>query len=142
MRVVGVSTATVPDHADLAGERRGPGRGGAGRAGAGRGGAGRGGAGRGGARRRVRTGADGVGPDMTQTESPDAGRLETARRMAAAHTAAARDVEAFLRRLPAVPEPTHITEYATLVAREEELRAERTAALDALGLELPSLGPA
>ncbi|MEV0733513.1 MULTISPECIES: hypothetical protein [Polymorphospora] len=80
---------------------------------------------------------------MTQTEPPDdTGTLATARRAAAAHTAAARDVEAFLRRLPAVPEPPHITEYATLVAREEAIRAERTAATDALGLELPSLGSA
>ena len=65
--------------------------------------------------------------------------LDDARRTAAAHTAASRDIEAFLRRLPEVPEPEHIAEYATLLAREEEIRAERVDAVAAYGLEAPSV---
>jgi hypothetical protein len=65
--------------------------------------------------------------------------LDDARKAAAAHTAASRDLEAFLRRLPEVPGPEHIVEYATLLAREEEIRAERLAAIDAYGLAAPSI---
>jgi len=65
--------------------------------------------------------------------------LETARRAAAAHTAAARDLEAFVRRLPEVPGPEHIAEFAALLAREEAVRAERDEALDAYGLSAPSV---
>jgi hypothetical protein len=64
---------------------------------------------------------------------------EDARRAAAAHTAASRDLEAFLRRLPEVPGPEHIAEYATLLAREEQVRAERLEAVDAYGLSAPSV---
>ncbi|MCI4067035.1 hypothetical protein MRQ36_32495 [Micromonospora sp. R77] len=64
---------------------------------------------------------------------------ELLRRAAAAHTAAARDVEAFLRRLPEVPDPADITEYATLLSREERTLTDRQAAADAAGLQLPSL---
>jgi hypothetical protein len=65
--------------------------------------------------------------------------LEHARKTAAAHTAASRDLEAFLRNLPEVPEPEHIAEYAALLAREEEVRAERLEAVDAYGLSAPSI---
>jgi hypothetical protein len=65
--------------------------------------------------------------------------LEDARKAAAAHTAASRDLEAFLRRLPEVPGPEHIAEYATLLAREEEVRAERLTAVDVYGLSAPSI---
>jgi hypothetical protein len=65
--------------------------------------------------------------------------LDDARKAAAAHTAASRDLEAFLRRLPEVPEPEHIAEYANLLAREEEIRAERLEAIAAYGLEAPSI---
>ncbi|MFF5173508.1 hypothetical protein ACFY3U_12810 [Micromonospora sp. NPDC000089] len=71
---------------------------------------------------------------------PAADQSELLRRAAAAHTAASRDVEAFLRRLPEVPDPADITEYATLLSREEAARGERQAAADAAGLQLPSLG--
>ncbi|MFY1622329.1 hypothetical protein ACN268_03900 [Micromonospora sp. WMMD735] len=70
---------------------------------------------------------------------PAADQRELLRRAAAAHTAAARDVEAFLRRLPEVPDPADITEYATLLTREEQTRTERQDAADAAGLRLPSL---
>ncbi|MFC7549958.1 hypothetical protein [Plantactinospora sp. GCM10030261] len=65
---------------------------------------------------------------------------ELARRTAAAHTAASRDVEAFLRRLPEVPSPGDVAEFGALVAREELLRAERQEATDAAGLPIPSVG--
>ncbi|MEV0723402.1 hypothetical protein AB0I37_11575 [Micromonospora purpureochromogenes] len=71
---------------------------------------------------------------------PDVDERELLRQAAAAHSAAVRDLEAFLRRLPAVPDPADITEYANLLTQEEQTRAERQAAATAAGLELPSLG--
>ena len=70
---------------------------------------------------------------------PAADQRELLRQAAAAHTAAAADVEAFLRRLPEAPGPADVTEYATLLSREERARADRQAAADAAGLELPSM---
>ncbi|MEU8262293.1 hypothetical protein AB0C02_16885 [Micromonospora sp. NPDC048999] len=70
---------------------------------------------------------------------PAADQRELLRQAAAAHTAAAEDVETFLRRLPEVPDPTDITEYANLLSREERARADRQAAADAVGLQLPSM---
>ncbi|TDB79976.1 MULTISPECIES: hypothetical protein [unclassified Micromonospora] len=75
---------------------------------------------------------------MTDLHPTDDER-ELLRRAAAAHTAAARDVEAFLRRLPEVPDPTDVTEYATLLSREERTLADRQSAATAAGLQLPSL---
>ena len=69
----------------------------------------------------------------------DADLREAARRTAAAHTAASRDIEALVRRIPAVPDPGDVAEYATLIAREQALRAERDGALEALGLDAPSV---
>lgn len=70
---------------------------------------------------------------------PAADDREILREAAAAHTAAALDVESFLRRLPQVPDPADITEYANLVTREERARANREAAADAAGLTIGSL---
>ncbi|MEW2382288.1 hypothetical protein AB0873_09380 [Micromonospora sp. NPDC047707] len=70
---------------------------------------------------------------------PAADDREILRRAAAAHTAAAQDVEAFLRRLPEVPDPADVTEYANLLTREERTRADREAAADAAGLTIASL---
>ncbi|MER5333680.1 hypothetical protein [Micromonospora sp. NPDC002717] len=70
---------------------------------------------------------------------PAADDREILRQAAAAHTSAARDVEAFLRRLPEVPDPADVTEYATLLTREEQTRADREAAADAAGLTIGSL---
>ena len=70
---------------------------------------------------------------------PAADQRELLRQAAAAHTAASRDVETFLRRLPEVPDPADITEYANLLSREERARADRQAAADAAGLEIPSM---
>ncbi|MDW5325928.1 hypothetical protein [Plantactinospora sp. KLBMP9567] len=78
---------------------------------------------------------------MTDMIPPEDDR-ETVRRLAAAHTAASRDVEAFLRRVPALPSPEDIAEYAALLAREEALRTERTDAADTAGLNVPSIGGA
>ena len=71
---------------------------------------------------------------------PPADDRESARRAAAAHTAASRDVEAFLRRVPAVPGPAELAEYAALLAREEAARADRDDLVDAAGLTAPSVG--
>jgi hypothetical protein len=66
--------------------------------------------------------------------------LANARRIAAAHTSASRDLEAFLRRVPATPTAADLAEYAALLAREEAVRADRAAAADSAGLATPSLG--
>ncbi|MFG3706332.1 hypothetical protein ACGF7U_16610 [Micromonospora sp. NPDC047670] len=70
---------------------------------------------------------------------PAADDREILRQAAAAHTSAARDVETFLRRLPEVPDPADVTEYANLLTREERARADREAAADAAGLTIGSL---
>ena len=73
---------------------------------------------------------------------PPEDNAETTRRIAAAHTAASRDVEAFLRRVPAVPTAEDIAEYAALLAREEAIRTERNDGAEAAGLGVPTLGGA
>ncbi|ADU10954.1 hypothetical protein AB0N38_26005 [Micromonospora aurantiaca] len=70
---------------------------------------------------------------------PAADQRELLRQAATAHTTASAEVEAFLRRLPEVPGPADVTEYANLLSREERARADRQAAADAAGLRLPSL---
>ncbi|MER5456715.1 MULTISPECIES: hypothetical protein [unclassified Micromonospora] len=70
---------------------------------------------------------------------PAADDREVLRRAAAAHTAAVREVEAFLRRVPEVPDPADLAEYANLITREEQTRAERQAAGEAVGLTIGSL---
>ncbi|MEW2477762.1 hypothetical protein AB0875_28705 [Micromonospora gifhornensis] len=71
---------------------------------------------------------------------PAADDREVLREAAARHTTAVRNVEAFLRRLPEVPDPADLTEYANLITREEQARADRQAAADAAGLDFHSLG--
>jgi len=79
---------------------------------------------------------------MTQTPPTRDARLwETAARTAAAHTAASRDLETFLRRLPAVLEPADFAEYANLLAHEQAFRIDRDTAMSALGLTTPSIEP-
>ena len=70
---------------------------------------------------------------------PAADQRELLRQAATAHTTASAEVEAFLRRMPEVPGPADVTEYADLLSREERARADRQAAADAAGLRLPSL---
>ncbi|GIJ20553.1 hypothetical protein [Micromonospora lutea] len=70
---------------------------------------------------------------------PAADDRELLRRAAAAHTAAVRESEAFLRRLPEVPDPADLAEYANLLTREEQTRSDRQAAADAAGLAIASL---
>ncbi|MEU5940133.1 hypothetical protein ABZ807_13255 [Micromonospora sp. NPDC047548] len=70
---------------------------------------------------------------------PAADERELLRQAAATHTAASHDLESFLRRLPEVPDPADITEYATLLSQEERARVDRQAAADAAGLQLPSM---
>lgn len=80
------------------------------------------------------------GPVDRPGTAPPGDDREDLRRVAAAHTAASRDLEALVRRLPATPEPSDIAEYATLLAREEALRAERAATAAVVGLQVPSVG--
>lgn len=75
---------------------------------------------------------------MTDQTSSDRQR---AHRAAAAHTAAAADLEQFLSRAPDVPDPADIAEYAALLAREQAVRAERDEAANAIGLAAPSVEP-
>ncbi|WP_433528653.1 hypothetical protein ACQPYA_20160 [Micromonospora sp. CA-263727] len=70
---------------------------------------------------------------------PAADDRELLRQAAAAHTAAVREVEAFLRRLPEVPDPADLTEYAALLSREEQTRADRQAVAETAGLAMASL---
>lgn len=78
---------------------------------------------------------------MTEQTASDRAGLERARRAAEAHTAASGDLEEFLRRVPAVPDPADIAEYAALIGREQAIRAERDEALNAVGLAAPSVEP-
>lgn len=78
--------------------------------------------------------------DLIPPENDPGADRENLRRLAAAHTAASRELEALVRRLPATPDASDIAEYAALLAREETLRAERAGAATAAGLQLPSLG--
>jgi hypothetical protein len=78
--------------------------------------------------------------DLYPADDPgDRDDLAAARRAAAAHTGASRDLEAFLRRVPATPGPAEIAEYGDLLAREEELRAQRLEAAEEVGLSVPSV---
>ncbi|NLU79637.1 hypothetical protein HCA58_14840 [Micromonospora sp. HNM0581] len=70
---------------------------------------------------------------------PAADDHELLRQAAAAHTAAVRASEAFLRRLPVVPDPADLAEYANLLTREEQTRADRQAAAEAAGLAVASV---
>jgi hypothetical protein len=78
---------------------------------------------------------------MTQQPPSDATDRQRAQRAATAHTAASGDLEEFLRRVPAVPDPADIAEYAALLGREQAIRAERDEAVNAIGLEVPSVEP-
>lgn len=78
---------------------------------------------------------------MTQQTPPPGTDLDRARQAAALHTAASGDLEEFLRRAPAVPDPADITEYAALLAREQAVRGQRDDAAAALGLTVPSVEP-
>jgi type VI protein secretion system component VasF len=66
-------------------------------------------------------------------------QLRTAREAArhAAHAAA--DLLTFAERMSPVLDPAQEAEYAALLARDEEARADRQEAFDALGLSVPSL---
>jgi Spy/CpxP family protein refolding chaperone len=65
--------------------------------------------------------------------------LHRARENARAYAAATREMVEFLERASAVPSPEQEAEYATLLAREESVRALRQDALHDLGLEVRSI---
>jgi hypothetical protein len=76
-----------------------------------------------------------------QPRIPDPLLRKTAQRTAAAHTAASRDLEDFLRHVPSTPTAADIAEYANLIARERALRIDRDAAINALGLDASTVEP-
>jgi hypothetical protein len=78
---------------------------------------------------------------MTQQPPSDAADWQRAQRAAGAHTAASADLEEFLRRVPDVPDPADIAEYAALLGREQAIRVERDEAVNAIGLAVPSVEP-
>ena len=65
--------------------------------------------------------------------------LHAAREAARRYATVTREMVEFLDRMSAVPDPSQEAEYATLLGREEETRAERQDALHELGLIVPSL---
>jgi Spy/CpxP family protein refolding chaperone len=65
--------------------------------------------------------------------------LHRARQNARGYAAATREMAEFLERMSAVPDPEQEAEYATLLAREESVRALRQDALHDLGLEVRSI---
>lgn len=76
-----------------------------------------------------------------QPSIPEPLLRKTAERTAAAHTAASRDLEDFLRHVPSAPTPADIAEYANLIARERALRVDRDAAVNAMGLDASTIEP-
>lgn len=76
---------------------------------------------------------------MSRKSNRSSEDLAVARRIAAAHTEAAREVEAFLRRAPQLPGPADLIEYTTLLAREEALRTQRQSAAETAGYAAPSV---
>ena len=69
----------------------------------------------------------------------DEATREAAVRAARAHARAANDVAQFVQQLSGAPDPAAVAEYANLLAREESTFEERTQALRAAGLSVPSL---
>ena len=65
--------------------------------------------------------------------------LDRARAAARAHADAADGVAQLVERLDATPGAGELAEYATLLSREESTLRERRNALQALGLEVPSI---
>jgi len=65
--------------------------------------------------------------------------LRTAREAARQAARAAADLAEFAQRMSPVLEPAQRAEYAALLARDEDTRARRQDAFDALDLGVPSL---
>ncbi len=74
---------------------------------------------------------------MTKEGMPK--ELTQALRAARAHVAAAEQLAGFIERLGPTPNPADIAEYATLLRRERATLDERTDALRAAGLSVPSV---
>lgn len=71
-------------------------------------------------------------------QNPPVDVREVAVDAATAHNAVSAQLEAFLRRVPDVPGLADQAEYANLLAREEQLRRQRRASADAMGLQIDS----
>jgi hypothetical protein len=67
------------------------------------------------------------------------GELHRARQAARAVAKASTDLADFLDRASAVPEPSQLVEFATLLAREESAQARRNEACAAAGLQADSI---
>lgn len=67
--------------------------------------------------------------------------LAQAVRAARAHADATTQTARFLDQMGTVPDAASVAEYANLLAREESTRDDRTSALRAAGLDVPSLDP-
>jgi hypothetical protein len=67
------------------------------------------------------------------------GHLHRARQAAKASAKAARQLADFLETAPAAPDAGQLTEFVTLLAREEATRAERDEACAAAGYQAPSV---
>ncbi|MDG4764701.1 hypothetical protein O7632_11390 [Solwaraspora sp. WMMD406] len=78
---------------------------------------------------------------MTDDDGAGDAALAQAVRAARAHADAATQIARFLDRMGTVPDPAGVAEYASLLAREELTRDDRTSALRAAGLDVPSLDP-
>ncbi|MFX0592665.1 hypothetical protein [Melissospora conviva] len=71
-------------------------------------------------------------------QNPSVDVREVALDAATAHNAASAEMEAFLRRVPDVPGLADMAEYANLLAHEEQLRRQRRASAEAMGLRIES----
>lgn len=65
--------------------------------------------------------------------------LNRARQAARAAALATTEIADFLDRASAVPDPAQLLEFATLLAREESVQANRNEACGAIGLQAPSV---
>ncbi|OLB64289.1 MAG: hypothetical protein AUI10_11770 [Actinobacteria bacterium 13_2_20CM_2_72_6] len=74
-----------------------------------------------------------------RTRDDEHAQLRTAREAARQAQRAAVELVTFADRMSPVLDPAQRVEYATLLARDEEARAVREEAFDALGLTVPSL---
>lgn len=65
--------------------------------------------------------------------------LHRARQVARAMATVATEIADFLDRATVVPDPAQLAEFATLLAREESVQANRNEACGAAGLQAPSV---
>jgi ferric-dicitrate binding protein FerR (iron transport regulator) len=79
--------------------------------------------------------------DDAAIDGTDQAALQRAAQAAQLHVEAVRAVARFVEDLDDLPGPDALAEFAHLLEVEEEARQARTAALDDVGLSVPSLEP-